>query len=106
MKVLVVLFSLFFSIKVIVQTKTVEDDFKIKLSKLSKEYKAYLKSHDNSDTGLLYVLNGKVLEDIEGMKSLHNLKQSEIKEATFLAKYYKATFNNKKPLVVIVTKKK
>jgi TonB-dependent SusC/RagA subfamily outer membrane receptor len=74
----------------------------------SKKYKRYIKNHQNNDEGLMYVLNGNLLEktgNSDSIKKLYDIPAGAIKSVDVMDKYYKGIFNNDKPIIVITTKK-
>lgn len=93
---------------VIITTKLYAiSQYQQKLRGLSKQYDAYLKLNKNDDSELLYVLNGEPLEMTAkggGLEKLYEIPLKKIESVTFMDKYYKGTFNNNKPLILIKTK--
>jgi hypothetical protein len=78
-----------------------------KLSSFSIDYKNYLETHQNNDSGLFYVLNGVPLEektDNTLISKLYEISVKKVKKVVFLEKYYKDILNNNKPIVGITTK--
>ena len=94
---------------VIITTKLYAiSQYQQKLRGLSIQYDAYLKLNKNDDSELLYVLNGEPLEMTAkggGLEKLYEIPLKKIKSVTFMDKYYKETFNNNKPLILIKTTK-
>ena len=94
---------------IIITTKSyAQQQYQQKLSGFSKSYKNYLKTNKDDDSELLYVLNGEPLNRTANgdlIKKLYDIPLYKIKAVTFMDKYYKDTFNNNKPLILINTKK-
>jgi hypothetical protein len=77
-----------------------------KLSNFSIAYRFYLEANKNDDSGLVYLLNGVVLEGSRSdiIKKLHD-EIEKVKTVDFIDKRSeKLNLNNPKPIVVITTK--
>jgi len=77
-----------------------------KLCSFSMEYKNYLEANKNDDSGLVYLLNGVVLDGSrsEIIKKLHD-EIEKVKTVDFIDQHSETlNLNNPKPIVVITTK--
>ncbi|HZY37270.1 MAG TPA: hypothetical protein VFE53_11505 [Mucilaginibacter sp.] len=81
--------------------------YQLRFSNLSQAYKFYLQANKNDDSGLVYVLNGEVLDGSQSeiIKKLHSVIVI-VQTVIFIEKFSKTLdTNNQKPMVVITTKK-
>jgi len=81
-------------------------EYELKLSNFSFAYRFYLEANKNDDSGLVYLLNGVVLEGSrsEIIKRLYD-EIEKVKTVDFIDKFSeKLNLNNSKPIVVITTK--
>lgn len=77
-----------------------------KLSGFSKEYKAYLDGSKGDDTGLMYVLNGTLIEQPDSIaKKLYEIPVKKVKSVSYLGSDSDGNLPIMRNIVVITTKK-
>lgn len=88
---------------IITTRKEAISQYQKKLGSFSRKYKGYLATHKCTESDFVYVLNGVPL-DSAITKRLYGVPIKKIKTVSFMDKYFKETFNNSKPIVLITTK--
>ena len=72
------------SVTVIVTKKGALLYYQNKLSSFSREYESYLKSHNNNDDDIQYVVHNDLLEKQESVSYLYKLPSEKIISVTFM----------------------
>ncbi|WPU95923.1 hypothetical protein SNE25_10380 [Mucilaginibacter sabulilitoris] len=77
-----------------------------KLKSFSDEYKNYLKSNKGNDSKLVYLFDGRPLDedDDKKIKFLYDIPQDKIQKVIFENVLYKNMLNNKNQILIIITK--
>jgi len=92
-------------VAIIITRQYAASQYQKKLIQFSPQYKDYLKLYKNDDSGLIYLLNGTVLD--RGMPQVQRILYGlieRIKTVYFIEKFSeKLNLNNPKPIVVITT---
>jgi hypothetical protein len=85
------------------------DSYQIRFGNVDTAYKKYLDAHEGSETHLLYVLDGKLLEsgERETIQKLYKIDSDSIKKVKFIKNIIrKDAYGNERPVLIIITKSK
>lgn len=77
-----------------------------KLKTFSEEYKNYLRSNKGDDSKVVYLFNGRPLDenDDKRIKFLYDIPREKIQNVNFENMVYKNMLNNKERILIITTK--